>query len=130
MKKQQEEKRVLAQEKARIEPFGHFSLFEVRKFEREIGRVFQFYQRKKSKGQENLPSELIPIGEDFAYYYFISLEKQKVSYSGYVEMHLEHSLTEIENRIKRIDDEMVQYQSELKSSTGYIKFLKMLLFRS
>ncbi|MCH9630377.1 MAG: hypothetical protein S4CHLAM37_03730 [Chlamydiia bacterium] len=127
IEKHHEEARLLAQEKAKVEPFGHFSLLDLRKFEREIGRHFQFFQIKKTKVIEKLPKELIPIGSDFVFRYFISLEFEKKHFPSFTEMHLERSLTELENRTKRIKDELRLYQEELKSSAGYIDFLKEFL---
>ena len=124
IEKHHEERRLMAQEKAKVAPFGHFSLLDLRKFEREIGRHFQFFQIKKTKFFEKLPKELIPIGSDFVSHYFISLEFEKKHFPAFTEMHLERSLTELENRIKRVEEELRLYQEELKSSAGYIDFLK------
>lgn len=124
IEKHHEELRLLRHEETKVKPFGHFSLLELRKFEREIGRVFQFYQRKKNKSVDQVPKELIPIGDDFVFHYFVSIESEKKIFPGFVEMNIERSLTEIENRIRRLKDELVLYHDELKASAGYVDFLK------
>lgn len=125
LEKLRERRRILEKEIARVEPFGEFSIDEIKELERTTGRKIQFFFSKKSIAidDEEQYQNLIQVGSAYGLEYYISINPEKRSYPGLIEMHIDHSLsglrTELASLTSRID--------ELEISLGALSHHKKLL---
>jgi V/A-type H+-transporting ATPase subunit I len=119
-----EEKRVLAAEISRVAPFGDFSMDDIDYIEHEGHRKVQFFCMKTSKSHKtNFSDEIIYINTEYDLDYFITINRQTTNYPGMIEMHIDATLSELENRLSYVDDAIHRFEGELKEYAGYIDFL-------
>lgn len=124
LEKSHEEKRVLGLEIAKIGYFGEFSIPDIEEFERESKRSVQFFFRNQNKRASALPSEnLIYIASDLHVDYYIGIHSEPKFFANFVEIHFEKSLSELQERLKLVEEEVEVFYKELKELTGYIDFL-------
>lgn len=103
-----EEKRILEKEIARVAPFGDFSVYDLEGIEKESARNFQFFFSKKLP-QEVLPGNetLFHVGTAYGLQYYFSVNKEKTSYPGLIEMKIDKSPGDLEANlasvVRRID---------------------------
>ena len=120
----EEEARVLRQEIARIEMFGHFDQEELRYVERESGRKMQFFCTKKDA---DLPAteeaEMIYVASDHGLDYFVALNTKPKSYEGMIEMHIERPLAELQSRKLQCAREIHNKEVLLKKLARYNEYL-------
>lgn len=120
-----EKTRILEKEIARIEVFGDFSLDEVREIEQKTGRKIQFFFAKKSEELEAPKRpEVIYIGSHFGLDYFISINKEAVSYDGMIEIIMDRSLGELKEELASTRRSIDEYETELATLTHYKKVLR------
>lgn len=109
-----EQERVIKKELARIEVFGDFSLPRLRGIEKECNRVMQFFFAKNSQRLEAPKRpEVIAIDEAYGLDYFISLNKEKTSYDGLIEIIIERSALDLRSDLAQIDRKIDEYEIEL-----------------
>jgi V/A-type H+/Na+-transporting ATPase subunit I len=120
-----EQTRITEKEIARIEIFGDFSLTELHEIEQASHRVMQFFFRKK---REDAPlvsqPEVIFIGSSSGLEYFISLNKEKTSYDGLIEMHIDRTLSDLKQELAQINRQINMYETELATLAHKKKLLK------
>lgn len=110
---QKEKLRIIQIEKERVEPFGHFSVEELREIEKETKKKVQFFAIKATKADEYCQkSELIYLGTQAELAYFVAINQENTSYDGMIEILVDQSLTDLEiqyaESIKEIDEISVQ----------------------
>lgn len=128
LEKLQEEKRALAVEKIRVAPFGRFSMDDIHAIEKLGNRKVQFFCMKTSRRKEiTLPSEILYVASEYDLDYFISIGKMPISPPGMIEMRIEASLGEIQDRLDFITDAHSRIEHELKAHAAYIDFLEHVL---
>lgn len=127
LNKLEENKRMVLLDCERIAIFGDFSLKPVRDL-REKGLFIQFLCFKKGKGKEN--TDLIFIGSDHGLDYFISLNKNPVSYEGMIELKIEHSLSDLKKSLVKIDTNKEQIEKKLHEMACFNRFLHQALVQS
>jgi len=119
-----EEKRLVESEIMRILPFGDFSKEKLLDLEKQIHRYFQFFTIKKSKREKfKIPQELIYINSAYDLDYFIAINKEKKSYPKMIEIFIETSLQDLNQRKIIVGQEIVKIQNEIKKLAGFLKFL-------
>ncbi|MCB1081819.1 MAG: V-type ATP synthase subunit I, partial [Chlamydiia bacterium] len=124
LEKLEEEKRMLQGEIARIRPLGDFDLQEIRAIEADSGRHVQFFCVKKAKLKTlELDPSLIHVGSEYDMDYFMTLSKGKESFHGMIEMHVEKSLSQLEEELKNAHENIKRCYAELKEDAAYIDFL-------
>lgn len=128
LERAQEEKRVLEKEISRIEVFGDFSLEELHKIEKQSGRVFQFFFTKKSSEiQAPKKEEVFFVGQHFGIDYYVSINKERVSYEGMTEMVIDHSLSDLQNSLAEVNRSIDLFEAELSILAHYKKDVKAAL---
>lgn len=112
----EEEARILDKEIARVKIFGRFSSEELREVERESGRHFQFFYTKAGKEIDAIQnSDIVYVGTDNDLDYYVAIETERHSYPGLIEIRIEQSLNELEERLAVIRNEIETNQTRLKS---------------
>ncbi len=125
LEKQEEEKRLLEAEIARVAPFGNFSMRDISFIEEYSGRKIQFFCVKTSKRESAAAlDELIYVGTEYDLDYFIAINKTPRSYPGMIEMHFEHPVGELKSHLHFIEETLQQIHAELKGFAGHLDFLK------
>ncbi|SCA62792.1 V-type ATP synthase subunit I [Chlamydiales bacterium SCGC AG-110-P3] len=119
-----EERRMLRQEEARVEVFGHFSLEDIDYLEQEGGRSVQFFCSKKGAAEETADNDgLFYVGSDHGLDYFLSVQPKRTRYESMIEMRLDRSLDSIHSRLAEIQTELTAVDDQLK---GYAKYNDLL----
>ena len=120
-----EQARLIKKEISRIEIFGDFSIPNLREIEKESGYVMQFFFTKKSELLEAPKRpEVIFVGQAYGLDYFIAINKQRVSYDGFIEIVIEHSIGELQDQLAQINRQIDAFESELASLAHKKKLLK------
>lgn len=120
-----EKVRLLRQDIARIEVFGDFSLTELHELEEKTGRKVQFFFTKKSdKIEAPKKPEVIFIGSHFGLDYYISINKEPVSYEGMIEIKIDHSLRELEQALASARRLIDEYETELARLAHHKKVIR------
>lgn len=120
-----EKERVLKVEMTRIKPLGNFSSKDIKDLEKEAGRCMQFFSIKTSKiDQISSFDSLVYIARKDDRDYFLSISKEKETYPELIEMSIENSFNELEEKLKVTQESIKKYRNKLKENTSYIKFLK------
>ncbi len=128
IEKLKEEKRMLEAEVSRVHPFGDFSMDDIAFIEKEGGRKVQFFCMKAAKSHKtNCADEIIYIGTEYDLDYFITFNTEAKAYPKMIEMRIDSSLGELENRLSFVDDAISRYEGELKEYAGHIEFLQAVL---
>ncbi len=128
LEKLEEERRVLETEKARVAPFGDFSMDDLSDIERMGKRKIQFFCMKTSRRQKAIyPDELIYIGTEYDLDYFISISPETLYPQGMIEMRIDAPLGEIQNRLDFVIDAIYRFEHELKDQAAYLEFLQEIL---
>ncbi len=113
--KLREERRVLRQEIARVEPFGDFSLQEIKRLENDGNRVVQFFASKKQVEAKacELP-EVIWLNSSHGLDYYISLNKEPQRYEGMIEMKIEQPVGSLRRRFNVLEMELDVVEAKLR----------------
>ncbi len=120
-----ERARLVESEIARIGVFGDFSLPRLHEIEKESNRVIQFFFAKKSEKLEAVQkAEVIPVGHAYGLDYFISINRERTSYQGLIEITIEHSLGELKEELAQIRRKIDAYETELATLAHKKKLLK------
>lgn len=120
-----EKSRIIEKEIARIEVFGDFSLSMLQQIEKEAGRVVQFFFAKKSETLEAPKRpEVIFIDHAYGLDYFVAINKEPTQYPGFVEILIEHSLSELHVQLAEVNRKVDMYETELASLAHKKKLLK------
>jgi len=120
-----ERNRIIEKEISRIEIFGDFSPHELLELEQQTGRVFQFFFRKKNKESEApLRPEVIYVGSAYGLDYFVSINKEKTSYDGLIEMHIDRSLGDWKQELAQNNRQIDMYETELATLAHKKRLLK------
>lgn len=128
LEKLYEEKRVLETDKARVAPFGDFSMDDIADIEKQGNRKVQFFCMKMSRREKTpIPEEAIYIGTEYDLDYFITVSAEMVSPPGMIEMRIDAPLSEIQNRLDFVTDAIYRFEHELKAQSAYLQFLKDIL---
>ena len=91
-----EEKRIWEVEKARIAPFGDFSLQDLKYIEDQGHCKVQLFCAKTGRGEELISNQdLIYVRTEYNLDYFISINPRVKHYPTLTEMRFEHSLAEV-----------------------------------
>lgn len=126
-----EQVRVLQNDISRIDVFGDFSLDTVRQIETETHRVIQFFF---AKANQELPAknrpEVIYVGSQYGLDYFVSINRERTSYEGLIEIIIDRSLGELQEKLADVHKSIDEYETELARLTHYKKFLKNELIRA
>jgi V/A-type H+-transporting ATPase subunit I len=119
-----EEERLLWLEIERVEPFGAFSMEDIRWIEKESGRVMQFYCAREGVTHEHaLPDEVIYINSENGLDYFIAWNEQPTQYEGLLEMKVDHPFVGLMRKQLDIQDDLYNFEHRLKSYAKYNAFL-------
>lgn len=111
-----EERRVLRQEIARVQPFGAFDVKALKELESEAGRVFQFFVAKKSAETEaEYTKELILVNSDHGLDYYVGINTQARSYDGLTEMYIEEPVNVLNKRFREIEAKIHETEQTLKT---------------
>lgn len=128
LEKLHEERRVLETEKARVAPFGDFSMDAISDIERMGNRKVQFFCMKTARRQKvACPDALIYIGTEYDLDYFISISPEVLTPPGMIEMRIDAPLGEIQNRLDFVVDAIYRFEHELKDLAAYLHFLQDIL---
>lgn len=120
----QEEARILEKEIARIEPFGHFSLTEIRALENDMRRKIQFFYVKSGrKLSPEVLQEVIYINSEYGLDYYIAINREPKTYPGLIEMHFEHSLDDLNQRLAEVRKNIDIYETELRTLAHHKKMI-------
>lgn len=121
----EEKVRLIEKEIARIEVFGDFSISKLRALEEETGRVFQFFFAKKSELLEAPKRpEVIFISHAHGLDYYVSINKERTNYEGFIEILIEQSLGELQSQLAQIKRQIDEYETELATLAHKRKLLK------
>lgn len=121
----EEKIRILEKEIARIEVFGDFSIPEMREIEKRSGRVFQFFFAKKSELLEAPKRpEVILVGHAYGLDYFVSINKERTSYEGLIEIVIDESLSELQSQLAQAKRQIDEFEAELAALAHKKKLLK------
>lgn len=120
-----EEKRFLETEIVRIAPFGDFLVEDLDYIEREGKRVIQFFCKKASLApQLDMPEGMFFVGTDEEVDYFLSVNKERISYKDRSEMRIDRPLGELKTHLLFVKDSLHQLEAELRGYAGHLDFLK------
>ncbi len=122
----EEEKRVLAQEIARVHVFGDYALEDIGYLE-DHGRTVQFFFCKGGRAWGFDDPDLIYIGSDHALDYFVSIAKEPRTYAPLTEMRIERPLGLLEKRMEEANQEIHAAEEELKPLAKRKHFLEKAL---
>lgn len=121
----QEQARITEKEISRIQVFGDFSLPRLHEIEMESNRVIQFFFGKKTQQLEAVKRpEVIPVGEAYGLDYYMTINKQRTSYDGLIEIIIEKSLSELQGELAQIHSNIDAYETELSMLAHKKKLLK------
>jgi V/A-type H+-transporting ATPase subunit I len=116
-----ERKRILSKEISRVEPFGDFSVQQLKNIEQKTGLHFQFFFHKSQPGQPRL-SDLIFISSHLGLDYYLSISKQKQHPAKVTEIIIHRSMGELKDELAEVNKELDVAEMEL-SSLAYQKHL-------
>lgn len=120
-----EQVRVLEKEIARIEVFGDFSIPFLKDVENNSHRVIQFFFAKKSELLEAPKRpEVIFVGRAYGLDYFVSINKERTTYDGFIEIIIERSLGELHDQLAQAYRRIDEYETELAMLAHKKKLLK------
>ncbi|MBS0627292.1 MAG: hypothetical protein JSS09_03670, partial [Verrucomicrobia bacterium] len=120
-----EVKRICEAEKARIAPFGDFSLEDLKYIEEKSHYKVQFFSAKEGKGRELLINDdLIYVKTESDLDYFIAINPHVKHYPLLTEMRLDHSLGDVIRQIASTVDSIHHMEKELKGLTVHLEALQ------
>lgn len=125
IEKQEEEKRVVELEKARIAPFGDFSAEDV-EYLRNQGHVYvQFFCARASVVQdvEDSPN-LVYLGTENDLSYFISIHPHITNYPLLTEVRIEHTVGQLAAQSKQLETSVSENKKKLENLSSYFSFLQ------
>ncbi|MES2199299.1 MAG: V-type ATP synthase subunit I [Chlamydiota bacterium] len=121
----QEEKRVWEVEKARIAPYGDFSLEDLKYIEEKGHCKIQLFSAKSGRAADLLMNEdLIYVGMENDLDYFIAINPRIKNYPMLAEMRFEHSLGDVMAKISSIVDSVHSMEKELRQIGCYLNAFK------
>lgn len=120
----QENIRVLSLEIARIHALGRFSLQDIAYVEREGRRKIQFFTARPSAFQEEpVPDSLLHVASEQGMDYYMAINERPASYDKMIEIKVEHSLDDLNKRLKEAEHQLHTVDHELKKYAEYNDFL-------
>jgi len=125
LEKLQEDQRLFNIERARVKPLGDFSLADVRDIEKNGRRHIQFFCIKRSNTKKTVPPDyLIYLNTEYDMDYYMSISSRVESFPKMIEMHVEKSLSFIEESLLKVERKIKQCEHELREDTAYASYLK------
>lgn len=120
-----ESRRIVEKDISRIEVFGDFSIQNLKDLEKESGKVFQFFFAKKSELLEAPKRpEVIYVGSAHGLDYFMSINKERRSYDGLIEMMIDRSLGELRDNLAGIQQKIDESEITLSRLAHNKKLLQ------
>jgi V/A-type H+/Na+-transporting ATPase subunit I len=111
----EEEKRVTRAEIDRIAPFGDFLMDDLEYIEKVGKRSIQFFCAKSGKGDLLLDDDsLIYVNSAYELDYFVSIQNKPKAYPFLIEMQIENSIKELQNRQTFLQESIRLMEKELK----------------
>lgn len=125
IEKEREKIGALEKEVIRIEPFGDFSLEEVKRLESETRFKFQFFVTRGGKREDFLQEDgLFFICSKYHMDYFVSISETAAKYPGFIEMKITRSLFELKEELANSRRLIDMWEGELASLAKQERFLK------
>jgi V/A-type H+-transporting ATPase subunit I len=126
--KLQEDIRVLAIERSRIEVFGDFSFEDIDYIEKKGKCKIQFFcARPNLFAEEPEPENLIFVASEHGLDYYMAINDHPVAYEKMIEMKFEHSLGKIKKMTAAAQKEHYNIDHELIEYEKYNNFLHQAL---
>lgn len=117
-----DQKKILKAESARIAPFGHFSLEEIKSLEAISGYHFQFFAVKHGRG--GLPEGMIFIKTAYDMDYYLSISHELVTNHKMIELHFTSSATDLMTDLRSVRVQLNSLFIEMKEMAAYLNFLE------
>ncbi|MEI6242416.1 MAG: V-type ATPase 116kDa subunit family protein [Chlamydiota bacterium] len=116
------EESALLHEIDRVEPFGDFSLDDFDYLQKEGKRFFQFFCVSKSQAKKAAEfEELIYVGENNDFDYFVSINKEWKQYPDFTEITFDKPVGMLWERLHIVQKEIQELEIEIK---GYPKYFE------
>jgi V/A-type H+/Na+-transporting ATPase subunit I len=120
LEKLQEEKRMIRLELTRVEPYGDFSLEEIKEIETSSKRFVQFFVTdRKEKLEAPSLAHMFHIARSQGLDYFMSLAYKLEAYDGMTEIKIEKTLSELKDRVEKIEIELKEIDFQLHQLTKF-----------
>lgn len=120
-----EEERLLHHEIPRVRAFGDFDLDDIAYIEQEGGRRVQFFTGERSIVEHMAEVDgVLFLGFNQEMAYFLSIQKQLSHWEGMVEVRIDRSLSNLEKRLKHVQEEISLLEHRLKGYAKYYDLLK------
>ncbi len=115
-----EEIRYIKAEITKMHPLGYFDVQELMHLEAETKKRFRFFFVRHDKYLKNqVPPELIYLNREFDFDYYMLISANDFQVSGFVEIPIERSLSELEKELRRLQKVSHESETELKSMADY-----------
>jgi V/A-type H+/Na+-transporting ATPase subunit I len=123
--KEEEKKRVVLAETARISPFGDFFAEDIKFIEQEGKRVVQFFCIKTARAKEvEIPQNIIYVGTDYDLDYYVSINTEKQQYQNMIEVIIDKTLHQLKNDLQQCNSNIKEADKLLKDCACYLKLLQ------
>lgn len=120
-----EEIRHVKAEIIKMHPLGHFELSDLRELEDETKRSFKFFFVRHDRFTKNqIPKELIFINREYDFDYYLLVSNEPFHKSGFIEIPIHRSLTELERELARLNQVSKESEAELKGLAEYQECLE------
>lgn len=115
-----EKKRILEQERVRVEAFGHFCTKDIGYIEESSNRKFTFLMSKKPyEGDALEDPDLLYLNSAHGLHYFVHFAEEKKAFPGFIEMIVEEPLQQVEKKILQAKEEIEEHLENLRDFTHY-----------
>ena len=118
-----EDKRLVTMEIARIAPLGNFSLEEASDLSEKTGKYLQYFTGKHGK-VSTVPKSFIYLTTEHDMDYYVALSDRLLVHTDWIELHVNLSLSDLEAKLKALQQKMQEAEKELKKLSGYIDLIK------
>lgn len=123
-----EQEKALALEIQKVSPFGSYSSEDIKWIEKESGCHLQFFCAKQGFAMsDRVPEEAIFIDRDNGLEYFIVLSSQPKQYENMIEIRPEAPLDVLQGRLRLLQQEIDDKETEIKFFAKYNVFLHQAL---
>ncbi|MBS0623400.1 MAG: hypothetical protein JSS62_02135 [Verrucomicrobia bacterium] len=118
-----ERRRVTEIELARLEPFGEFSIEQVRDLQQQTSLIFQFFVAK-AEAKLTIPPEMILISHVNELNYYVHIAQQRVVLEGFLEVVIDQSVQELKHQLAEINKEVDHIEMVLSALAHQKNLLK------
>lgn len=116
LEKEEEEKRVIEAEIARVAVFGNFSQEDRDAIEKEGRRILQFFCMKSDLARDlTIPSEMIYIGTEYDLDYFVAIHKERKTYDKMIEIFIDRPMGVLVEALSAIRLKIARLQRDLRA---------------